>query len=129
MTESGTCSIRLVRRYAAEPDEVWAVLTDPESLSSWLAPAGDVELAAGGRFEVGRVEARVRALEPGRMLELDWRHPDEEPSVVRFELARDGDGTRLVLDHTRVEEPVGMGYVARWTATLGRLEPLLGASR
>jgi uncharacterized protein YndB with AHSA1/START domain len=124
-----TCSLRLTRRYPAAPAEVWAVLTEPASLSRWLAPAEAVELEAGGRFRVGRVDARVREVEPEQVLELDWRHPDEEPSVVRFELTRDGDGTRVVLDHIRVEAPVGMAYISRWTVSLGRLDALLGGVR
>ncbi len=56
------------------------------------------------------------------MLELDWSHAEEERSVVRFELEPDGDGTLLVLDHRRIEEPVGMAYIARWTRAFARLD-------
>jgi uncharacterized protein YndB with AHSA1/START domain len=122
MTESDYCAVRLTRTYPAAPAVVWAVLTEPESLGRWLARAGEIELAPGGSFEVGRVEARVREVDPERMLELDWSQPGEEASIVRFELVPDGGGTRLVLDHSRVHEPVGMSYIARWTGTLARLE-------
>jgi len=63
------------------------------------------------------------------MLELDWSQPGEDASVVRFELIPAGEGTRLVLDHTRVREPVGMKYIARWTVTLERLESELRSVR
>ncbi len=124
---TGYCEVRLTRIYAAAPAEVWAVLTQPESLGRWLAPAGEVDLSAGGTFEVGEVRAEVREVERERVLELDWRYPGEEPSIVRFELAPDGDGTRLVLDHRQVREPVGMAYISRWTASLARLGSALGA--
>jgi len=122
----GLCSLRLTRRYAAAPGEVWGALSDPESLARWLAVPEVIELRRGGRFELelhggGRVEGRVREIEPGRVLELDWRFGEEKPSVVRFELSADGEGTVLVLEHSRIEEPLGMMYIARWTGAIERL--------
>jgi uncharacterized protein YndB with AHSA1/START domain len=122
----GLCSLRLTRRYAAAPSEVWGALSDPESLARWLAVPRVIELYRGGRFELelhsgGRVEGRVREIEPGRVLELDWRFGGEEPSVVRFELSADGEETVLVLEHSRIEESLGMVYIARWTGAVERL--------
>lgn len=105
MTE-GRCSLRLTRRYSEAPPEVWKALTDPESVGRWLRPGFDVR-----RDEV----------EPGRVLELDWRPPGEEPSLVRIELGADGDGTILVLDHSRVEARLGMAAIQFWGGALGRL--------
>jgi uncharacterized protein YndB with AHSA1/START domain len=123
---TGLCSLRLTRRYAAAPDEVWGALNNPESLARWLAAPRVIELRSGGRFELelpdgGCVEARVREIEPGRVLELDWRYGGENPSVVRFELSEDGEETVLVLEHSRIEEPLGMVYIARWTGAVERL--------
>jgi uncharacterized protein YndB with AHSA1/START domain len=102
----GRCSVRITRRYAEAPAEVWRALTEPESLARWLRPGFDVPQAA---------------LEPGRVLELDWRPPGEEPSVVRIEVTPDGDGTLLVLDHTRIEAARGMGAIGFWTGAVSRL--------
>jgi len=123
----GHCEVRITRRYDAAPAEVWDALTDPASLGRWLAQAVDVQLVTGGAFvlalpgEGGLIEGRVRELAAPRVLELDWRHADEDRSVVRFELAPDGDGTVLVLDHRRIDEPVGMAYITRWSRALERL--------
>lgn len=119
------CSLRLTRRYSVGPDEVWAALSESESLARWLAAPRVIELRRGGRFELelpdgGRIEGRVLEIEPGRLLVVDWHFADEEPSIVRFELAPDGQGTMLVLEHTRIEEPSGMIYIARWSETLER---------
>jgi uncharacterized protein YndB with AHSA1/START domain len=119
--ETGFCELRLTRKYAAAPGEVWATLTEPQSLARWLAAPGEIELVSGGVFEVGAVRARVREVEAERVLELDWQHADEEPSIVRFELRPVAGGTQLVLDHHRVREPVGMKYMSRWTFALERL--------
>ncbi len=64
----------------------------------------------------------MREVEAERVLELDWSHAEEPRSVVRFELEPDGDGTLLVLDHRRIDEPVGMAYIARWTRAFAQLD-------
>jgi uncharacterized protein YndB with AHSA1/START domain len=103
----GRCSVRLTRRYTDSPAEVWEALTEPESLQRWLRPG----------FEVPTSE-----VEPGRVLELDWRPPGEEPSLVRIEVAADAKGTILVLDHERIEARRGMGAMEFWDGALGRLQ-------
>ena len=125
----GTCEVRFTRYYEAAPEDVWAALTEPGSLARWLARGAEIDLA-GDAFELRladgeAVTARVRALEPARLLELDWVDGVGEPSVVRLELARDGDGTVLVLDHRRVDARVGMVYIARWERHLRRLDSLV----
>jgi len=89
---------------------VWAALTEPASLARWLR--------AG--FDVPQTE-----VEAGRVLELDWRPPGEEPSVVRIEVTPDGTGTILVLDHARIDARVGMQAMRFWVGALGRF-PLKG---
>jgi uncharacterized protein YndB with AHSA1/START domain len=106
MATEGHCSVRLTRRYPDPPTEVWAALTEPASLARWLRPG----------FEVPQ-----NAVEPGRILELDWRPPGEEPSVVRIELTPDGPGTVLVLDHSRIEARAGMRAIPFWIGALARL--------
>jgi uncharacterized protein YndB with AHSA1/START domain len=106
----GRCELRLTRRYAASPGEVWRALTEPDSVARWLAPPSGVEL---------------RAVEPERVLELAW-HPDgEEPSVVRLELRAEGDGTTLVLDHRQIVATRGMRYLHIWMARLDAFEEAL----
>jgi uncharacterized protein YndB with AHSA1/START domain len=122
----GTCEVRYTRYYRAAPDEVWAAVTEPDSLARWLAPTGDVALRRGGPFELelegGRMKGRVRAVEPFRLLELDWIEADGPPSIVRFELSSDGGGTVLVLDHRRIDARIGMRYMTRWRNHLDRLD-------
>jgi uncharacterized protein YndB with AHSA1/START domain len=128
---AGFCEVRLTRYYSAAPDEVWAALTDRDSLARWLAPPGDVDLRRGGSFELQLKEGetmngRVRSVEPSRLLELDWRAAGEDPSIVRFELSADGGGgTVLVLDHRRIDASVGMRYTARWERHLDRLDAVV----
>jgi uncharacterized protein YndB with AHSA1/START domain len=126
----GVCEVRLTRYYGAAPQEVWAALTDRDSLACWLAAPAKLELRRGGAFELrltdgNRLNGRVRSVEPPRLLELDWTDGDEQSSIVRFELRADGDGTVLVLDHRRIDARVGMRYMARWERHLGRLDAVV----
>jgi uncharacterized protein YndB with AHSA1/START domain len=110
----GFCDVRFTRRYDASPAEVWAALTDPESIARWL----------------GNIPTSVRDSEHERVLELDWSVPGDEPSVVRFELIpQAGGGTQLVLDHRRINAVHGMLYAERWENTLLRLDELLGGAK
>jgi uncharacterized protein YndB with AHSA1/START domain len=127
--------VRLTRRYDASPAEVWAALTEPVSLARWLARTQTVELFPGGAFELRFtddestwVAGQVTEVEHEGVLELDWRHPGEQPSIVRFELAADGDGTVLVVDHRRLEERLGLAYAAGWRQHLDRLESCIETS-
>jgi uncharacterized protein YndB with AHSA1/START domain len=105
----GYCEVRFTRRYDATPAELWAALTEPESIARWLGP----------------VPTNVRAAEPERVLELDWLPPGDDPSVVRFELTPTETGTQLVLDHRRINAVIGMLYTERWVPTLEKLDALL----
>ena len=110
---SGHCSIRLTRRYAATVGEVWAALTEPESVRRWFGPS------------YGQLPGRVRTSRRGRLLELLW-DDEGETSIVRFELTEDELGTVLVLEHSRVDEHLGMAYMQRWTQAFERLDAELG---
>lgn len=111
-----TCEVRLTRHYGVAPGEVWAALTEPASLARWLGP---MAVAVG---------TSIRSLEADKLLELDWAPPGEEPSVVRFELRPDGDGTVLVLDHRLIDARRGMQAMSLWERHLERLDALLGAA-
>jgi uncharacterized protein YndB with AHSA1/START domain len=119
----GTCEVRLTRHYRAAPDEVWAALTDPDSLRRWLAAPVEIDLRSRGSFrlqlsERERMDGRVRAVEPPRTLELDWMRTGEEPSIIRFVLSPERDGTEFVLQHLRIEAQIGMRYMAVWERRL-----------
>jgi uncharacterized protein YndB with AHSA1/START domain len=124
--------VRVQRRFDATPAELWAALTDPASLARWLAPTGRVELREGGSFELdfpgygSRMSGRVRTLEPGRLLELEWNYPGEPPSLVRLTVEPAEEGTRLVVDHRGLERALATGYGEGWQHHLERLRRILG---
>jgi uncharacterized protein YndB with AHSA1/START domain len=129
---TGTCEVRFTRYYGAPPDEVWDALTAPESLARWLAQPTEIELRPGGVFRLQlsqreTMDGRVRAADPPRLLELDWKRGGEEPSVLRFDLKPDGQGTVLVLDHRRIDATIGMLYMSVWERRLRNLDSEVGA--
>lgn len=91
-------AVRLERRYAAEVEDVWDALTDPERIVRWFLPVtGD--LRVGGHFATeGNADGEIRECERPSRLVLTWGGPE---SVVTLQLAPDGDdATVLVLEHT-----------------------------
>ena len=109
-------AVRHVRHYDATPEEVWAALTEPEQVKNWLA-AMTIEPRAGGRvafeWEGGHTdEGEVRVFDPPRTFEYTWEK--RAPSVVRIELSPEGNGTQLVLDHSRIDVGAATSIAAGW---------------
>jgi uncharacterized protein YndB with AHSA1/START domain len=91
-----------------------------------------LEARVGGRFEVrmtpGEEETawgKVLAFDPPRLLEVEWRYPGEDESVVRIELEPRSDRTLLVLDHRLLQAGQAAGYGAGWHAYLDALGDVL----
>jgi uncharacterized protein YndB with AHSA1/START domain len=127
LTDRARPAIRLERRLPDPPEVVWQALTDREQLRSWF-PC-DVILS-GGRWEVG---AAITFPFPKEVLDLTLTGEVlevEEPNVLaftwgddtlRFELAAEGDGTRLVLVDELPPEAAARN-AAGWESCLDRLE-------
>jgi uncharacterized protein YndB with AHSA1/START domain len=88
---------------------VWAALIEPDSVRRWFGSSYD---GLPGRVHISR---------PHDLLELAWEG-DGDTSLVRIELTEDERGTVLVLDHSLIEESVGMAYARRWTQALDRFD-------
>lgn len=89
-----------------ETDEVWAALTEPETLSKWLAVA-EIELVLGGKLQLhfnntdSIISGNVIAIAPYRLLEFTWGSAGSTSmSLVRWELLPQVGGTQLMLTHT-----------------------------
>jgi uncharacterized protein YndB with AHSA1/START domain len=147
----GRYVLRFERRLSHPVEQVWNAITRPERITQWFGE-GDVELdlVEGGRFEIRTtgppelVEAiiaeagDVALVSHDTVLRVDppflFEHTfgSDPGSIARWELQRDGDGTRLTLTHT---EPPGFDAVnaprdlAGWHAVLDRLAAVIdGAS-
>jgi uncharacterized protein YndB with AHSA1/START domain len=107
-------SIHQAARVAAPPQQVFELLTDGTLFGAATGAPAEITNREGESFSLfgGRVEGRQIELVPGRRVVQAWRfgaaHPSPwEPGVystVRFTLEPDGDGTRVVIDHTGIPE-------------------------
>ena len=106
MKQDGDTIVLTFERDLNHPvDKVWARLTEPELIKTWMADGGgEIDLRVGGRihlFEGGGewVNSNITALEPQKLLEFGFQSSDWDGGRVRFELAPTSSGTRLVLRH------------------------------
>lgn len=91
----------------AAPEKVWRALTIPEFVAAWLLPNTIGEPKAGEKFNLDgsklglgtRIDCEVLDAEPQRRLRYSWREADDTASVVTFELAPHGEGTKLRVTH------------------------------
>jgi uncharacterized protein YndB with AHSA1/START domain len=89
--------VLLRRSYAAEVEDVWDAVTDPERMKRWFLPVtGDLRM--GGSFQlVGNASGEILTCEPPRLLRVTFGGPT---SIVELRLSPDGDETVLELEHT-----------------------------
>jgi len=105
----GLYDIVLERRLKLPVEKVWAALTVPERIADWFTEV-DLEPRVGGRYSLrfsdgSAMDGVVTAFEPSRLLAHTWPHETHPDSVVRYELAPDGDGCRLTLIQTAIGRP------------------------
>jgi uncharacterized protein YndB with AHSA1/START domain len=125
ITERST--VTLVRSLPGPIERIWAYLTEPNLLAKWFSQ-GVVADRIGGdvRFEMGP-SGRVTVCEPPRLLEYTWNAQESSScgpvvdSLVRWELAKDGDRVRLTLTHSRLPENEVLGHGAGWHTFVERL--------
>jgi uncharacterized protein YndB with AHSA1/START domain len=113
------------RHYATGRDDLWQACTDPGRLARWFAPVSG-QLRPGGDFTIHFGDGDTP---PCRVVSCDaperlvWEWPIAEvATVVTAEFATDGEGSRLVLRHTRLTPRQAAGYVAGWDAYVRSLD-------
>lgn len=101
----------------ADLDAVWDAWTTEDGIASFFAPACNIDLRVGGRYEIlfdpgaepgnrGAEGVVILALQPGRMLAFTWNAPPRMPEirkqwthvVVRFQPVGD-ERTKITLFH------------------------------
>jgi len=110
MKEKGT--IRLEHVYSQAPARVWRALTEPALVARWWA-AGDIRAVVGHRFDMdmgpwGMQPCEVLAVEPERLLRYRFAQPTLD-TIITWELAQEGSGTRLTLTHEGFDLDSAMG--------------------
>ena len=131
MTDRGEFTpegLRFERRLPAPPREIWAAITQPDQLATWMDRT-DLDGRVGGEvtvhFEGSPVTGRVRVWEPPSVLEYTWVIGSEIESVLRFELEPVEEGTLLRLSHHALPAEQEIGYAPGWHAYLDRLTAMV----
>ena len=129
-------SVRQQINVAGSPRTVWAMLTTAKGLTSWWADEARVDPSQGGRITVVSegddgepIEERGTFVEsrPTRKLEIKWDPGSPGPTAgsrISFQLARDGDETRVILIHAGAfldDEEHFERYTREWKAALKAL--------
>jgi uncharacterized protein YndB with AHSA1/START domain len=143
----GTYELRFQRRFGHPVERVWAALTEPEELKTWLAEA-EIDLRKGGSVmlrwqnreqadevmrregidpeeegNTGILHGTITELDPPRLLEWDG----DIHGTLRWELRPDGDGTVLTFTSTmdELEEKFKSMNLAGWHLHFDILERAL----
>lgn len=115
-------SIRQEVVLPARPEQVFEALTRAEVFSRMTggAPA-EIDAQAGGAFSLfgGAIHGRNVECVPGERLVQAWRPKSWAAghySLVRFDLASEGEGTRLTLEHVGYPEESREHLAGGWQA-------------
>jgi uncharacterized protein YndB with AHSA1/START domain len=135
--------VRITRKIAATPDEVYDAWTDPKSVVEWMIPIpggstrAKLDPRVGGRFHIDMTaegktyphEGEYLRLERARLIEFTWisSATNQQRSVVRVELRPIGnDETELTLTHKQLPtEKSKQEHHDGWSAILDRLGKVL----
>lgn len=126
-------TVRFTRKFSRPRSAVWAALTEPAQLATWLDKAS-VDLRVGGQFQIrfgdGTMNGLITELVENSVLGYSWHEGQYGQSHVRWELSDDADGgTNLALTHTRLLTDSATGFAAGWHHHLERLDALLTGTR
>lgn len=124
-------------------EQVWQAITDRDTLAEWMYP-NDFEPRVGHRFTFRvpprpadgfdglTVRCEVLECDPPGRLAFSWSAGGPvENTRVTFRLEPDGDGTRVVLEHTGFDlthpwaEQAVQGAEYGWAAMLKKLAAVL----
>ncbi len=114
-----------------DPDETFALLTEPERLRRWQAVTARVELRAGGEYRWTIVPGHTAAgtiteIEPGRRLvfTFGWEAGEDLPpgaSTVTITLEPAEGGTSVRLVHSGLTPEQAVGHLEGWSHYCERL--------
>ena len=130
MTESFV--VRRETHIAAPPATVFAFLTDPEKIVSWMGAEANTEMHPGGLYLLKGINGRVargafREVVPVHRLaySFGWEGLDEVPpgsSLVEIDLIDHDGGTLLRLTHSGLpNEAQCASHASGWAHYIGRL--------
>ncbi|MEU0956720.1 SRPBCC family protein [Streptomyces niveus] len=125
----GRTALRMERRLAHPPQRVWDAITQPAHLAKWFPSEVSVDLRPGGEIgfhfpgELGpgpAMTGRVTDVDEPRLFAFTWGEDH-----LRWEIAPDGDGSRLSLVHTFGDRFGAASFASGWQVCVTALGQLL----
>lgn len=117
-----------------DPDEAFALITQPERLRRWQAVSATVDLRVGGEYHWTVTPGHLAAgtfqeIVPGKQVVFGWGWPNDpnlgpDASTVTITLEPNETGTLLTLTHEGLTADQALGHEEGWTHFLERLEKL-----
>ncbi|MEJ8757142.1 SRPBCC domain-containing protein [Pontibacter sp. H259] len=92
---------------SAEPELVYAALTNPLTIQAWSGEEAEMSAEAGSEFSLfdGSIVGKNLEFEEGRKLVQQWYFGEqEEPSIVTIKLHPHKAGTSAELRHTNIPD-------------------------
>jgi uncharacterized protein YndB with AHSA1/START domain len=124
MSDNGG-EVQLAIRIEASADTIYALLTDPAQMQTWLADLVEADARPGGIFRIcgpadAVIEGRYVELIANRKVVFTWGgveglRPGE--STVEFLLEPDGKGTQVRLRHCGLPRPAVESHRYGWVAS------------
>jgi uncharacterized protein YndB with AHSA1/START domain len=123
MNDTGpSTEVRLEIRIDAAPETVFALLTEPSRMTTWLAELVEADPAPGGVFRIAgptgvAIEGTYLEVVPNRRVVFTWGGVEGlEPgqSTVEFLLEPDGGGTLVRLRHYNLPKPAVESHRLGW---------------
>ncbi len=133
--------MRDIRREAVYPhprERVWLALTEPDVVETWLAASEGLEARVGCKFRFvtkpapgfdGLIHCEVKEVKPMERFVYSWSSTKglQHPTTVAWTLLQEGDGTRLVLEHSGfrgvsgvlLRSMLGMGWTKKVESFIG----------
>ena|SRR5687768_8746053 len=102
---------------AAEPEVVYAGLTNPDTIRLWTGEEAEMSTEPGSEFSLweGTITGRNLEFEPGRKIVQQWYFGDQEPaSIVTIKLHPHKEGTSIELRHTNIPDEAYDDIVEGW---------------
>jgi uncharacterized protein YndB with AHSA1/START domain len=126
-----TADLRVEKRIAARPSDVYAYLTDSVRWARWQGASAEIEAMPGGRLRLAMAdgsmaEGRFVELVPDQRVVFTWGwqgSPTVPPgsTTVEIELSPDDDGTLVRLTHRGLPPEDRVIHESGWGHYMSRL--------
>ncbi len=102
----------------AEPEEVYAALTNPATIQLWTGEVAEMSTEPGSEFALWEesIVGKNLEFEPGKKIVQQWYFGEDEeaPSIVTIILHQGKKGTDVELRHTNIPDEAFEDITTGW---------------